>query len=104
MANRTVNDGRKVVATAGTAVPLAASSTKAGSVVVTAEEDNTGDIVVGASSVVESPETRRGHLLTPGTAFSINGGFDGQGGVVDMAKIFIDSEVNGDGVTFLYLS
>lgn len=87
--------GRKVVTTAGTAVALAAV-TRCKSVAITAETDNTGVITVGDSSVVGALATRKGTPLAAGqsVAFDIN----------DLSLVFIDTTVNGDGVTFTYLA
>ncbi len=86
-------DGRKVVTTAGTRVALA-SSTVATRAILTAETSNTGLVVVGAVTVVAAVGTRRGVPLSPGATIEIGAG--------DLANIYIDSEQNGDGVTFLY--
>lgn len=89
-----VNDGRKVVTTAGTRVALA-SSTSCKWVTITAETDNTGLIVVGsASTVVATLATRQGTPLYPGDSITI---------ITDnLADIGLDSTVSGDGVTFTY--
>lgn len=86
-------DGRKTVASAGTAEAITASSTAFLDCDVQAEEDNTGDVVIGASTVVADLATRRGTLLTPSSNFHFAKGND-------LANIYIDVEVNGDGVTF----
>ncbi len=90
-----IGDERKVVTTAGTAVALA-STTTAKYVIIVAETDNTGIIVVGGSTVVAAQSTRRGVPLAAGeiVAFAID----------DLADVYIDSTVNGDGVTFTYLT
>jgi len=89
-----VNDGRTVVAAAGTAVILAAD-TKCQRVVLTAEVDNTGDVVVGGSTVIAALATRRGSPLAPGDSatFITN----------NLKNIYIDAMVSGDGVTYHYL-
>jgi len=89
----TVVDGRKVVTTAGTAVALG-STTAIKKIYVQAETDNTGVIVIGASTVVASLSTRRGIALNAGDSIEID--------IDDLADLFIDSTVNGDGVTFTY--
>lgn len=89
----TIGDNRKVVTTAGTAVALAAS-TAIKRVYVQAETDNTGIIVVGASTVVASQATRRGICLNAGDVIAIE--------IDNLADVYIDSSVNGDGVTFTY--
>lgn len=89
----TIGDGRKVVTTAGTAVALA-TTTAIKRVYIQAETDNTGVIVVGASTVVASLATRRGVALNAGDTLTLD--------IDDIADVFIDSTVNGDGVTFTY--
>lgn len=89
-----LTDGRKVVASAGTAVALAAS-TAAKAVEIIAETDNTGYIVVGASTVVAALATRRGKPLAAGES-------TGPIPCDNLAYHFIDATVTGDGVTFLY--
>lgn len=90
----TVGDGRKVVAAAGTAEALA-TTTAIKSVVVTAETDNTGIIAVGGSGVVAALATRRGTPLSAGESIALD--------IDDLADVFIDSTVNGDGVTYTYV-
>ena len=90
-----IADNRKVVTTAGTAVALAAS-TPAKYVILTAETDNTGVIVVGGSTVVAAQATRRGTPLNPGASMGVP--------CDNLADIYIDSTVSGDGVTFAHLS
>lgn len=87
------SDGRKVVTTAGTRVALAAS-TAIGWVSITAETDNTGVIVVGGSTVVAALATRRGKPLSAGEDITLPAD--------NLANVYIDSTVNGDGVTFIY--
>ena len=102
---RTLVDGRQVVTTGGTAVALSATNnTKAGGLIITAETNNTGIVVVGASTVVAAVGTRRGTPLEAGKSMSINPNWSGDEGLVDLSKIYIDATVNGDGVTFTYLS
>lgn len=86
-------DGRKVVAAAATAEPLAAASTLFVACDVQAEESNTGDIMIGASTVVEAPGTDRGIRLIPGANYHME-----RPG--DLQYIYIDAEVNGDGVVY----
>jgi hypothetical protein len=90
-----IGDDRKVVTTAGTRVALA-SSTACKQVVITAETDNTGIIVVGGSTVVASLATRRGIPLYPGDTISLE--------IDNLADVNLDSTVNGDGVTFAYFT
>jgi len=90
-----IANNRKVVTTAATAVALAAS-TAAKYVVITAETDNTGVIVVGGSGVVAALATRQGTPLNPGASMGIP--------IDNLADVYIDSTVSGDGVTFTYLT
>lgn len=88
-----LNTGRKVVTTAGTAVALA-SSTTCKWVAVTAETDNTSTVVVGDSGVIASLSTREGVPLGAGDSIVIP--------IDNLADVYIDSLVSGEGVTFLY--
>lgn len=90
-----VGDGRTVVTTAGTRVALAAS-TAVKSVCVTAETDNTGVVVVGGSTCVAALATRRGLPLNAGDSATFY--------VDNLADLSLDSTVNGDGVTYVYVA
>lgn len=90
----TIVDGRKTVTTAGTAEALVASSTVCKKVVISALEGNTDAIVVGSSTVVAAAGTRRGLPLTPLSSVTIE--------IDDVNKIYIDSVVSGEGVSFVY--
>ena len=95
-ANTTVTDGRKVVTTAGTRVALA-TSTACKEVVITAETDNTGIVVVGAAAtVIAAIATRTGVPLSAGDSIVLSSD--------DLADIGLDSTVSGDGVTFMAFS
>lgn len=85
---------RKVVTTAGTRVCLVASSTPCEWATVTAETDNTGTITVGDVTVVDTVLTRVGKNLTPGVPYTLL--------VKNLNQVYIDSSVNGDGVTVIY--
>lgn len=91
-----IGDGRKVVASAATAVALVASSTPCKRITICAETDNTGTIVVGASTVIAALSTRRGIPLEAGDVYELD--------IDDVADVFIDSTVSGDGVTFAYFT
>ena len=91
-----VGNGRVVVATAGTAVPLVGVSTPATQVVVTAETDNTDTVVIGGSSVIAAIGTREGVPLLGGDSITID--------IDDLNKIYVDSVVSGEGVTFIYFN
>ena len=89
-----IGDGRKEVALAGTREALAAS-TPCKAVLITAETNNTGTIVVGATgTVVAALATRRGTPLQAGESVMIP--------VSNLNLVFLDTTVNTDGVTDEY--
>jgi|CXWL01.1.fsa_nt_gi hypothetical protein len=87
-------DGRKVVATAGTAERLVAVNTPCGKVTIIAETNNTGKVAIGDSTVIATVLTRKGMPLSPGASIDLE--------IEDLYQIWIDAEVSGDGVTFIY--
>jgi len=91
-----ISDGRKEVATAGTRVALVASSTPAKIVIITAETDNTGYIVVGGATVVAALATRQGTPLNAGDSITLE--------IDNLADVYLDATVNTEGVTFVYLT
>jgi len=94
-AGSAIADGRKVVATAETAVQLSATSVTCKRVFIQAEETNTGNIVVGGSTVVAKADTtRRGLLLFPSQGEWLN--------VNNLNLVYIDATVSTDGVTYVY--
>ena len=90
-----VADARATVTSAGTANVIAAS-TAAKSVIITAETNNTGIIVVGGSTCVAAVATRRGTPLEAGESMGLD--------CDNLNDIYIDSEVTGDGITFTYVT
>jgi hypothetical protein len=91
-----IADGIKAVTTAGTAVALVTASTLCRMVIIQARPENTGVIVVGASTVVASQTTRRGIALVPGQFVTLR--------VTDLANLYLDSTVSGEGVSFVYFN
>lgn len=91
-----IENGRKTVTTAGTAEALESNDHIVAYVVITAETNNTGVITVGDSSVVAAVATRTGMPLSAGDSLTLHN--------IDLNNIFIDTTVNGDGVTYLYAS
>ena len=91
---QSISDNRKIVTTAGTRVALVASSTRANWVIITAETDNTGIIVVGGSGVIAALATRQGTPLGVGDTIALL--------IDDLVDVYIDTTVDGDGVTFTY--
>lgn len=88
-----IGDGLQLVASAGTAEALA-SSTPCRKVVIQARPENTDVVVVGSSTVVAASGTRRGFTLIAGASVSLN--------VTDLADLYVDAVVSGEGVTYVY--
>jgi|LGVF01.1.fsa_nt_gb hypothetical protein len=87
----TIGSGRQIVTTAGTSVRLGTTLT-IGGVIVVAEFGNTGVICVGGSNVIADESTRLGVPLNPGDAVILT--------IDDISKIWLDSTIDGDGVTY----
>lgn len=92
----TLIDGRKTVTSAGTAVAIGSGVQPVSSVAITAETDNTGYVVVGASDVVAATATRKGTPLNPGDTIVLDN--------VRLDQVYIDSIVSTDGVTYIATS
>jgi hypothetical protein len=84
----TIYNGRKAVTTAGVRVSLA-SSQAIKSVAIKALVGNTGFIYVGDSAVASS----NGFQLSAGDTVSLD--------ISNLATIFLDSSVNGEGVSYI---
>ena len=88
----------KNVTTAGTRVPLSATPVYAYSVTLVARESNTGKIFVGDSSVDNTMGAiSAGQAVGAGDVEK--GGRDDN---VNLADVYIDSAVNGEGVYVFY--
>ena len=83
--------GQKTVTTAGTRVQLA-TTTAVASLTIKAKRTNTGSIYVGDSTVTSST----GFILAAGDSISLD--------ISDLATIYLDSSVNAEGVSFLYVA
>lgn len=86
-------DGRKTVASAGTAEALSATSTDFTTLIVTAETDNTGIITISEDAPIAALGTREGTPLSAGDSRI----FDSYG---NLTSVKIDSTVSTDGVTY----
>ena len=89
-----VADGRKVVTTAGTRERLVSTNTPCKKVTIMALLENTDYIVVGSSTVVASAGSRQGIPLSAGASITLD--------IDDLYPVYIDSVVNGEGVSYLY--
>lgn len=85
----------KTVTTAGTQVALA-TSTNASSIIIRAMENNGGAVYIGDSTV--SNTTGK---LSPRDSISWES--DRNRGLLDLADIYVDSDVDGDGVDVWYV-
>jgi len=88
-----IGHGVKVVTTAGTDVALA-TSTPCKRVTIQAQTDNTSAIAVGSSGVDATIATGTGVFLNPGDVFELD--------IDNLADIYIDSLVSGEGVRYSY--
>ena len=88
-----IGHGVKVVAVAGTDEALAAS-TAAKWVDIQAQTDNTGIIAVGATGVDATEATGTGKSLAAGESVVYP--------IDNLADIFVDATVSGDGVRYTY--
>lgn len=94
-ANTTIGHGVKTITVAGTDEALA-GSTAAKYVDVQAQTDNTGWCAVGATGVDATIATGTGKLLAPGDSKELK--------VDNLADVFIDCTVTGDGVRYTYVN
>lgn len=87
-----LSNGRKTVAVAGTAVALGPSGACAW-VTVTALPTNTGLVHVGGSGVLATPGSETGVPLAARESVTVP--------VTNVASVFVDARVAGEGVTYL---
>jgi len=88
-----IGHGVKTVTTAGTDVALAAS-TACKKIDIQSQTDNTSLIAVGGSGVDATIATGTGVVLNPGDTYSLE--------IDNLADVYIDSLVNGEGARFTY--
>ena len=88
-----IGNGRRTVTSHGTAVQLHLDK-PCKSVVVMAETDNTDTVTVGNIDVIGALLTRIGVPLEAGDSLTLN--------INNLNDIYIDSIVNGEGITYLY--
>lgn len=94
-----IKSGRLVVATAGTRVPFSATSQRVERIIIDAETDNTGVVVVGDVTVVATLLSRIGTPLsaTGDVEMTRIELFD-----VNLKDLYLDALVSTDGVTYTY--
>ncbi len=89
---RTLVDGRKVVAAAGTREQLSASTASVVSVYITALSTNTNVVVVGGAAVVAAAATRAGIGLPAGATVELKAD--------QLSDIWVDVVTLGEGVSY----
>lgn len=95
--NETFKNGVKTVAVAGTAEPLTNTIVGCNELGMQAAPGNTGNIWIGGANVMNDGSTGGLLLVAPTgqpATLSIS--------TEDLSKLYINSTVNGEGVTFLY--
>lgn len=100
MALRELVTFQKVVTTAGTRVKLTAASTKIRKVKIKALKANTKAIFLGSVTVTAA----NGYQLNAGDEIEILDLFWRDGDIIDLTSLYIDSEINGEGVSVVYVS
>lgn len=89
LTGNTLRHGQKSVTTAGTRVALGTTQPLK-AITILAKDTNTGNIYVGGNTVTSA----NGFILPPGAGHS----WTGSG--LDVVNIYIDSDVNGGGVSW----
>jgi len=92
---QSIVSGRATVTTAGTAVQINSTRTDVKRLDIMAETDNVGFIAVGDVNVVAAEGTQQGIVLSAGQSYTFH--------VTDRSLIYIDSTLDGEGVTYNYL-
>lgn len=90
-----IGHGVKTVTTAGTDLALAASTT-AKIVIIQAQTDNTSAVAVGASGVDATLATGTGIILYAGDVITLE--------IDNLADVYVDALVSGEGVRYTYLT
>jgi hypothetical protein len=99
MSVRVLKTLHKNVTTAGTRVALSATSKKVKKLKIRALAANTGVMYLGDVTVAAA----NGYQLPAAAEISLVDLFSKDGDVVDLAAVYIDSAVNGEGVSLVYV-
>ncbi len=91
---QTLNNGAKNVTTAGTAVQLSTSSLPCEELLIQAKRTNTGRIYVGGLGITNDDTT--GVYLLAGQTIPMT--------PQNLNRVYLNSSVNGEGVTYTYLT
>ncbi len=90
-----ITSGRKAVTTAGTEVQLSTTATDGTEIHICAFSTNTDNVVIGGSDVVAAEGTQKGISLAANEKYVLV--FN------DASKIYVDSVVNGEGVSYIVI-
>jgi hypothetical protein len=99
MSTRVLTTIRKAVTTAGTRVALSSTAKYVKKLKIKALPGNTGVMYLGDVAVSAS----NGYPLAAGAEISLVDLFWKDGDVVDLSVLYIDSAVNGEGVSLVYV-
>ena len=91
---RNMQSDNVTVATSGTPVQLASTSTQVKRLDITADYNNTDFIVVGGSGVVGPSATRKGVPLASGNTYTFY--------VTDLSQVWVDAGANNQKATYNY--
>ena len=91
-----IGHGVKVVATAGAHLALVTTSTPAEIVIIQAQTDNTSGGAIGGDAVDATVATGKGILLYAGDSITLE--------IDDLADVYVDALVSGEGVRYTYLT
>ena len=91
-----IRTGTKTVTTAGTRVQLSSTWAQCKEVVITAYQANTGVMAIGDSNVVAASGSERGATINAAQTEYLHD--------VNLSSIYIDSTVNGEGVSWVAAS
>ena len=96
----TIIQGSKDVTTAGTREQLITVATSVRTVIIQSKRANTDNIFVGDSNI----SSTTGISIAPGDSISFDPPKDkhGTNSLFDLSDFWLDSAVNGEGVTFIY--
>lgn len=96
---QTLKSFQKIVATAGTELPLTATSILVSKCRIRALDGNTGLVYVGDSTV----SSTNGYPLTKGDELVLEALLDNQDkNQLDLSAIYVDAASNADGVAVIY--
>lgn len=90
-----IKDGNATLSAAGTPQKLTSIQTPCAKLVLSAGENNGGDIVIGGATVVGAATGRRGATLVPNSSVVIE--------IDDLSKIWFDGTNTGDTLNYFYV-